>query len=301
MPRTANKEPKPDWLKFRPAGGERYAFIQNRLKTLDLHTVCREALCPNMAECWGGGTATIMIMGDTCTRGCRFCAVKTGNPKGVLDESEPEHVAQAVAELELDYVVLTSVDRDDLPDGGAAHFAQTVSQIKTMPRDIKVEVLVPDFGGQRESLETLIQSHPEVIAHNLEVVECLTPLARDRRASYRRSLDVLRMIKEIDSQMLTKSSLMVGLGESLDELDATMHDLLEVHTDILTFGQYLRPSARHLPVERYYRPEEFEQLEARGRELGFRYVAAGPLVRSSYRAGELFVKGVLKNRDAATP
>ncbi len=297
MPIRTPRAPKPAWLKSRPPGGERYRFVKSRLHTLDLHTVCEEAHCPNVAECWGGGTATIMIMGDTCTRGCRFCAVKTGNPQGVLDPDEPRHVAACVAELELDYIVLTSVDRDDLPDGGARHFADTVRAIHAALPASHVEVLIPDFGGDEAALQTLLDARPVVVAHNLECVERLTPLTRDRRASYARSLDLLGRVKQLDPTRLTKSSLMLGLGETDDEIVASLRDLKAVGVDIVTLGQYLRPTPKHLAVDRYYSPDDFARLEALGRELGFDYVAAGPLVRSSYRAGELYVKGVLKNHD----
>ena len=292
--RTKRKA-KPGWMKSRPPGGERYLFVKRRLRTFGLHTVCEEARCPNVGECWGGGTVTVMILGDTCTRACRFCAVRTGDPRGRLDESEPERVARAVAELNLDYVVLTSVDRDDLEDGGAGHFARTVSRVRERSPEAKVEVLIPDFGARREALEVLIGSGPEVVGHNVETVRRLTKRVRDRRAGYERSLDVLRMVKEIAPSRLVKSSVLVGLGETKDELFETMRDLRGVGTDMVTVGQYLRPTKRQLEVARYYTPEEFEAVEAYGRSIGFEYVAAGPLVRSSYRAGELFVKGALEN------
>jgi len=295
MKRTANREAKPAWLKSSVPGGKRYLFVKDKLNKLDLHTVCESAHCPNVGECWGGGTATIMIMGDVCTRGCRFCAVKTGNPKGVLDINEPEHVAKAIRDLKLDYVVLTSVDRDDLDDGGAAHFAQTVSSIKSLNKDIKTEVLIPDFSGSVSSLQKIIDAKPEVIAHNVEVCRRLTPLCRDKRASYDLSLKILKMVKELDSSRFTKSSIMVGVGEKDDELYSTMEDLRAAGVDILTVGQYLRPSARHVPVDRYFTPEEFQKCEEFGKMLGFKYIASGPLVRSSYRAGELFIKGVLED------
>ena len=295
MPESKAHKKKPSWIRSRPPGGERYTFVKNRLKTLDLHTVCEEARCPNVAECWGMGTATVMILGDTCTRGCRFCAVKTGNPKGVLDENEPRHVAEAVADLKLDYVVLTSVDRDDLADGGSAHFAETVREIKTRSPGMRVEVLIPDFGAKPELLEILLASKPDVVAHNVETVRRLTPSVRDLRASYDTSLDVLARLKALEPACVTKSSIMLGLGETEADVLAAMTDLREAGVDILTLGQYLQPSPRHLDVERYYTPEEFEELDARARDLGFRFVASGPMVRSSYRAAELFVKGLLES------
>ncbi|RJO66774.1 MAG: lipoyl synthase [Myxococcales bacterium] len=300
MPRTANRPPKPKWIASRAPGGERYRRVKQRLRTLDLHTVCESALCPNVAECWGGGTATIMIMGDVCTRGCRFCAVKTGNPKGALDAEEPGRVAEAVAELELDYVVLTSVDRDDLADGGAAHFAATVEAIRARLPQARIEALIPDFSGDEAALKTLVAARPDVVAHNIETVRRLTPLARDRRADYERSLEVLRAVKRLDPGRLTKSSIMAGLGETDDEIAASLADLKAAGADIVTLGQYLRPSPKHLPVARYLTPEEFQMWEEKARALGFRFVAAGPLVRSSFRAGELFVKGVLGERTQAS-
>lgn len=300
MPCVPGKTKKPHWLTMKVPGGARYLQVKRRLKTLDLHTVCQSALCPNVGECWGGGTATIMIMGDVCTRGCRFCAVKTGNPQGLLDAQEPLHVATAIAELELDYVVLTSVDRDDLPDGGAAHFAATVRAVREKAPKAHIEVLTPDFMGDPAALKMLVESGPDVFAHNIECVRRLSPSVRDRRADYDRSLGVLREVKRQAPAMLTKSSVMLGLGEMASELEATLADLRAHEVDILTLGQYLQPSPRHLPVERYYSPEEFAALEAGSRALGFAFVASGPLVRSSYRAGELFVKGVLARAEQAT-
>ncbi len=285
---------KPAWLKIKAPGGERYAFVKNKLKTLDLHTVCQSARCPNMAECWGGGTATIMILGDVCTRGCRFCAVATGHPGGTVDAGEPQHVASCVKELGLDYVVLTSVDRDDLDDGGAAHFAAVIAAIKRERPQTLVEVLTPDFFGRRDLLNLIVQAGPEVLAHNVETVERLTPSVRDRRASFAKSLDVLRLYKELAPDGLTKSSIMVGLGETEDEIRETMLALRGVNVDIVTLGQYLQPTPRHLKVERYAEPADFARWENMAKELGFAYVASGPLVRSSYRAGELYVKGVLR-------
>ncbi len=287
---------KPPWLKVRPGGGESFGEVKGTLRELGLHTVCEEARCPNIGECWGCGTATFLIMGETCTRGCRFCAVATGDPGGVLDCAEPDKVARAAARWELRWVVLTSVDRDDLPDGGARHFAATVRAIAQRSPATRVEVLVPDFAGDAEAIAAALEAEPAVFAHNLEVVRRLTPRARDRRASYDRSLEVLRMAKQLRPDGLTKSSLMLGLGETDDEVLASLRDLRRVGVDAVTLGQYLQPSPRCMPVERYVEPAEFEAWEVRARELGFRMVASGPLVRSSYRAGELALEGLIEER-----
>lgn len=292
---------KPEWLKIRPPSGENYRRIKSLLRERDLHTVCEEAHCPNVHECWGGGTATFMLMGDVCTRGCRFCAVHTGNPRGELDLFEPFKIAQTIADLGLDYVVLTSVDRDDLPDGGASHFARTVRAIKYADPSIIVETLIPDFRGDTEALEALADAGPEVIAHNVETTTRLTPTVRDVRATYDQSLFVLRTLKEFSPGTFTKSSIMVGLGETEEEVRETMEDLREVGVDFLTLGQYLRPTQRHLEVRHYVPPEQFERYRELGEHLGFLYVAAGPLVRSSYRAGEFFTKSVIEARRGLAP
>ncbi len=281
------REPKPEWLKVRMPGGGRYETVRKTLRELQLHTVCEEATCPNMGECWGSGTATVMLMGRVCTRGCRFCDVESGLP-APLDPLEPRHLAEAVGRLGLDYLVVTSVNRDELPDGGAAHFAQAIEELRRAAPRTLVEVLTPDFQGSRESLQMIIDARPTVAAHNLETVERLTPRVRDRRAMYRQSLEVLAYYKQ--GGMRTKSSIMLGLGETRDEVLQAMRDLRAVECDILTLGQYLRPSEKHLPVEEFVRPEVFEDLAGEGRSLGFKFVAAGPLVRSSYKAGEFFVK-----------
>jgi len=262
-----------------------------------LHTVCEEAHCPNVHECWGGGTATIMLMGSVCTRGCRFCAVTSGHPKGYLDPLEPWKVAQVISEWGLDYIVLTSVARDDLPDGGAEHFAKTIRAIKQKTPRTLVEVLIPDFRGDINALKTVVDAQPDVIDHNIETVERLTPRVRDRRASYRQSLAVLENVKKLDPTRYTKSSIMVGLGETDEEVLQTMRDLRAVGVDILTIGQYLRPSPRHIEVVEYVHPDKFAQWKEAGEALGFRYVASGPLVRSSYRAGEFFVKSLLGSKE----
>ncbi len=289
----------PQWIRTTvPSGGyRRIESVRRVLEKYRLNTVCTSALCPNVFECWGMGTATFMILGDTCTRACRFCAVRTGNPRGRVDTSEPERVAAAVAELGLDYVVITSVDRDDLPDGGAAIFAETVRRIKEASPRTLVEVLVPDFGGKEESVRAVVEARPDVFAHNIETVRRLTPLVRDRRASYDKSLHVLRLAKELGAP-LTKSSLIVGFGEEKEELVEALRDLRGVGVDIVTIGQYIRPtsSARHLPVARWVPPEEFRELEEVALGMGFKAVASGPLVRSSYRAIETYIKSFVSNQ-----
>jgi lipoyl synthase len=284
---------KPSWLKVKAPTGENYVRIKEMLSTLKLATVCQEAKCPNMGECWGGGTATFMLMGEVCTRGCRFCAVKTGNPKGKIDNEEPEKVGYAIAQMGLEYVVITSVDRDDLPDQGASHFARTIEVIKKNDPKLIVEILTPDFRGKRECIETLVNSKPHVFAHNIETTERLTKGVRDPRATYPQSLRVLEMIKEIDPTRYTKSSIMMGLGEQKDEVLQTLKDLRSVGCDVVTFGQYLQPTKRHLKVESFVTPEEFKMWQEIAESMGFLYVASGPLVRSSYRAGEFFMKGMV--------
>jgi lipoic acid synthetase len=296
MASISHATPKPGWLKIRPPGGENYTQVKELLKNLKLHTVCEEAKCPNVAECWGGGTATVMLMGDTCTRACRFCHVKSGNPKGVLDPNEPVNTATAIAELKLRYVVLTSVDRDDLPDGGADHFARTVEEIKKRSPETLVEVLIPDFQGDEKSIERICLSGVDVIAHNIETVERLSSHVRDRRCGYQQSLGVLKRVKEYFPKIYTKSSVMVGLGETKDEVFKAIDDLRAVGVQIVTFGQYLRPTTWHLPVEEYVHPDVFKEYEKVGLEKGFLCVPSGPLVRSSYRAAEKFLEGLLRSR-----
>jgi lipoic acid synthetase len=288
--------PKPAWLKIRPPGGARYAALKGQLRERDLHTVCEEARCPNVEECWGGGTATLMLLGDTCTRACAFCAVKTARRPPPPDPAEPGRAAESVRLMELDYVVLTSVDRDDLPDGGAAHFAAAVRAVRRENPDTLIEVLIPDFGGDAGALATLLASRPDVVAQNLETVQRLTHPVRDPRAGYGQTLELLARVKRMDAGRLTKSSLMLGLGETADELRAAMADLRAADVDFLTLGQYLRPTPRHLPVARWVTPEEFDAWRAEGEALGFRYVASGPLVRSSYRAGEFAIRAVSGKR-----
>nr|Q2IIW6.2 RecName: Full=Lipoyl synthase; AltName: Full=Lip-syn; Short=LS; AltName: Full=Lipoate synthase; AltName: Full=Lipoic acid synthase; AltName: Full=Sulfur insertion protein LipA [Anaeromyxobacter dehalogenans 2CP-C] len=286
---------KPSWLRVNVPGGERYQKVRETLKGLQLHTVCAEAHCPNVAECWGGGTATVMLMGDVCTRGCRFCNVKTAAHPPALDPDEPRHLAAAIAELGLDYIVVTSVDRDDLPDGGAAHFADAIRRLKEIP-GLLVEVLTPDFRGDPAAVRTVGRAAPDVFANNLETVRRLTPAVRDAKATYDQTLGVLAQMKREFPQVVTKSSIMVGLGEQEAEVVEAMRDLRANGVEILTLGQYLRPSAWHLPVVEYVSPERFAAYRDQGLALGFRYVASGPLVRSSYRAAELFLRGEIESR-----
>ncbi|WP_435197511.1 lipoyl synthase [Natronomonas sp. EA1] len=288
---------KPDWLKMRPPSGERFTDIKRTLREYDLHTVCEEASCPNMGDCWSGrngpGTATFMLMGDRCSRGCNFCDVKTGGMEP-LDPDEPANVASAVAEIGLDYVVLTSVDRDDLEDGGAAHFAQTIREIKERDASILVEVLIPDFQGDPDDVRKIIDAEPDVIAHNVETVERLQWPVRDRRANYEQSLSVLEQVHE-ESDIYTKTSLMLGVGEYDHEVYQTVSDLHEIGVDIVTFGQYLQPSRSHLEVFDYVHPDTFDVWKrVAEEEFGFLYCASGPMVRSSFKAGEFFVEALLR-------
>lgn len=293
------RQPKPSWIKMRAPAGERYLQIKDLLKGLNLATVCQEAQCPNIGECWGGGTATIMLMGEVCTRGCRFCNVKTGNPKGKLDLEEPQKVAHAVAQMGLDYVVLTSVDRDDLPDEGSMHFAKTVRNLKVSAPELIVEVLTPDFKGNEEFIGYIVDAEPDVFAHNVETVERLQGRVRDPRAGYKQSLRVLEFVKERDNTRFTKTSIMLGLGENDEEVRQTLRDLRGVGCDVVTFGQYLQPQKRHLPVEEFVHPDKFKMWQAEAESMGYLYVASGPLVRSSYRAGEFFMKGIVEKRKAS--
>jgi lipoic acid synthetase len=275
---------KPRWLRAPLAAGARYEALRKTVREHRLSTVCEEAHCPNIGECWNAGTATLLLMGSVCTRACRFCAVDTGNPRGWLDPEEPANAARTVSLMGLGYVVLTSVDRDDLPDGGAAHLAACVRAIKAANPTTAVEALTPDFQGVLTDVETVVDSGIEVFAQNVETVERLTWPVRDPRAGYRQTLDVLEHAKRHRPQLLTKTSLMLGLGETTPELIRTMDELREIGCDILTLGQYLRPTANHLPVERYVSPEEFLELRQAALERGFTECVAGPMVRSSYRA-----------------
>lgn len=279
---------KPDWLKVRIPSGDEYKSIYRTLQKNNLSTVCQEARCPNISECWKRKSATVMILGKVCTRSCRFCAVQTGNPKGLVDHDEPTHVAEVIRILGLKYVVITSVDRDDLEDLGSHHYAETISAITDAKPEVKVEVLVPDFNGREEYLERIVDAKPFVIGHNVETVRRLTPYIRDRRCSYDKSLSVLRKCKELNRQMITKSGLMVGLGEEENEIGETLHDLREAGVDIVTLGQYLQPTIKHVPVQRYYTPDDFDKLRPIGLGIGIKHVISGPLVRSSYHAAEVF-------------
>lgn len=297
---VASQPPRrlPTWIRTRAPGGEGYARVKHLLRAKGLATVCEEARCPNVHECWGGGTATVMLLGDTCTRGCRFCAVNTAKRPPAPDPEEPLHLAETVAELGLTYLVLTMVDRDDLDDGGAAHVARAVAELKRRQPALLVECLVSDFQGDPRAVDTILAAGPDVYAHNIETVERLTPTVRDARCSYRQSIDVLRHAKAAaraaGQPALTKTSIMLGLGETDDELRATFADLRAADVDVLTLGQYLRPSAWHLEVVEFVTPARFEALGELARSVGFEYVASGPLVRSSYRAGELFLEKRLR-------
>jgi lipoic acid synthetase len=273
---------KPAWLKVRAPGGASYIRLKRLLRDANLHTVCEEAHCPNIGECWEDATATFMILGDVCTRNCGYCAVQHGTPVWE-DRAEPEHIARAVAELGLEHVVITSVNRDDLADGGAAHWAATIRAVRAQAPACRVEVLIPDFLGRRASLEAVIAAGPDILNHNTETVPRLYKVAR-HGGRYDRVLDLFRHARATAPRLPLKSGIILGLGEERGELVATLRDLVEVGVSILTLGQYLRPSARHLPVARYYHPDEFAELAAIGRELGFRHVESGPLVRSSYHA-----------------
>jgi lipoic acid synthetase len=283
------------WLKVRLPGGESYGRIKAVSRERGLHTVCEEARCPNIAECWGGGTATFMILGDECTRGCRFCAVASAARPGLPDEAEPENLGRTLAGMGLDYAVITTVCRDDLPDQGAGHIARCLDAARRLSPATKIELLVQDFRGEREPLETVLAASPDVLSHNIETVERLSPRVRDARAGYGQSLALLRRAKDLSSKTPTKSSLMLGLGETEEEVVDALRDLREAGVSIVTLGQYLRPtrSPRHLPVERYVEPAVFRRHESTARKMGFLFVASGPFVRSSYRAGELFIKGLL--------
>jgi len=287
-------------LRVRYPTGDNYEKIKVLLRNHNLHTVCEEAHCPNVAECWGGGTATFMLMGDTCTRGCRFCMVKSGNPHGVLDVFEPLKVARAIADLGLRYVVITSVDRDDLSDGGAEHFASTIKAIKQLDPGVITEVLIPDFQGNLRDIKKVTDARPEVVAHNIETTQALTPKVRDPRATYKQSLQVLKSIKHLDPSIYSKSSIMLGLGEAEGDVLKAMEDLRGVDVDILTLGQYLRPSKGHVPVAEYVSPERFESFKRLAEDLGFLYVASGPFVRSSYRAGEFFLEALIRKKKLET-
>ncbi|KAK2161850.1 hypothetical protein LSH36_108g00034 [Paralvinella palmiformis] len=291
----------PPWLKREIPVGKNYSSIKEKLRKLNLHTVCEEARCPNMGECWGGGehetaTATIMVLGDQCTRGCRFCSVKTSRAPPPPDKDEPVNTAKAITEWDLDYVVLTSVDRDDLPDGGSGHIAETVIEIKKRKPDMLVECLTPDFRGNKKAVEVIVDSGLDVFAHNVETVEELQKFVRDPRANYQQSLNVLEHAKLYKPSLVTKTSLMLGLGEKDEEVKKVMEDLRKIGVDCLTLGQYMQPTKRHLSVKEYLTPEKYQYWASVGDKMGFAYTASGPLVRSSYKAGEYFIKNLLQRR-----
>ena len=289
---------KPPWLRVKVPGGGAHGAILSRRKARGLATVCEEAQCPNRAECWECGTATFMVMGTVCTRGCRFCSVDTAGTGQPLDPEEPEKLAETVEELGLRYTVITSVTRDDLADGGAAHIAACVTALLLRIDGLLVEVLIPDLGGDREALATVAAAGPVVLGHNVEVVERLTPEVRDRRADYRRSLEVLRTLGELAGEaQRVKSALLVGLGETDDEVERTLLDLRGAGCQMVAIGQYLQPSRRHIPVAEYREPAWFERIGRRAQEMGFAHVASGPLVRSSYRASELYVERRVRGTD----
>lgn len=272
----------PDWIKVKPPGSPNYLRLKRILRQKNLHTVCEEARCPNIGECWGNKTATFLILGDTCTRGCRFCAIDKGKPVA-LDPEEPRNVALVVKDLGLDHIVVTSVNRDDLPDGGAAHFAKTVFWIKTLNPQVRVELLIPDFEGNLQALKTVVETAIEILNHNIETVPRLYGKVRPGH-TYECSLNILTEAKRFRHDVLTKSGLMLGVGETYDEVIATLQELREKKVDIVTLGQYLQPSNRQLKVDRYVTPDEFKEYRMVGERLGFRHVESGPLVRSSYHA-----------------
>ena len=275
---------KPRYLKARIPKGDNYRDVKKSLRERNLFTVCEEAMCPNLGECWDSKTATMMVLGDTCTRACKFCNVKTGNPKGVVDKDEPRKASEMVQMMGLKYLVITSVDRDDLPDLGAGQFASIVERVNADHPEVKVEVLIPDFNAIPEHMDTLAKSNPFVIAQNLETVRRLTHPVRDRRAGYDQTLEALAYYKKVHPHIHTKSSLMVGLGETKEELVEAMVDLKKAGVNILTLGQYLRPTLAHLEVQKYYEPEEYDHLKKIAYDVGFDFVASGPMVRSSYKA-----------------
>lgn len=294
------EERLPKWLKVPIPKGKSFHNLKKDVRELKLSTVCEEAKCPNIGECWGGkkseATATIMLMGDTCTRGCRFCSVKTNRKPAPPDPNEPENTAEAISRWGLGYVVLTTVDRDDLADGGASHLSATVQKIKQKAPQILVEVLSGDFRGDLLGARTLAASGLDVYAHNIETVEDLTPHIRDRRATYRQSLSILQAAKQTKPSLVTKTSMMLGFGETDEQVMQTLKDLREIECDVVTFGQYMRPTKRHMKVVEYIKPEKFDYWRDKALEMGFLYVASGPLVRSSYKAGEAFIENVIRKR-----
>lgn len=289
-PDYAENITKPEWLRIRLSSSPKYTQIKQRVHDLKLSTVCEEAKCPNISECWSHGTATIMLMGSVCTRACRFCSVDTGNPGGWLDKDEPANTAKTVQEMNLGYVVLTSVDRDDLADGGALHYATTIQQIKALCPSTKVEALTSDFQGNFFAVQTVLNSGVDVFAQNVETVKRLTHPVRDPRASYEQTLAVLEYAKKSRPDVITKTSLMLGLGETEQEVLQTMDDLRSISVDVVTLGQYLQPTRSHYPIAAFITPEKFKQYRLWGLEKGFLEVASGPMVRSSYRADRIFAK-----------
>jgi lipoyl synthase len=287
----------PDWLRVKMPGGPRYIELKNLMRGHQLHTVCEEAHCPNIGECWVRGAATFMILGDICTRRCHYCAVTTGRPVGI-DLQEPGRLAETVKMMGLRYCVITSVNRDDLSDGGAFIFAACIKKIRAEAPGCKVEVLIPDFAGSRPALQKVIDAQPDVLNHNIESSRRIFPRVRPK-GDYRLSLDLLARVKEMDSRMVTKSGIIVGMGETREEVLETMQDLREVDCDLLTIGQYLRPSAKHLPIDRFYTPAELAELAQLGEEMGFKHVASGPLVRSSYHADEQHDAAALSRQEAS--
>ena len=278
---------KPDWLRLTHSFTPKFKEVKSIVKENHLNTVCEEAMCPNINECWSHGTATFMLLGDVCTRACKFCAVDTGNPRGRLDKKEPYKVALSIKKMSLKYAVLTSVNRDDLADGGARHYSNTIKAVKEACPKVMVEALTPDFEGKNRSISILLSSNLDVFAQNIETVERLTLRVRDPRAGYQQTLNVLEKAKKFNPDVLTKTSLMLGLGETTKEIESTMVDAYSVGVEILTLGQYLRPTLNHLPVERYIPPEEFLHYKNIAKEIGFKEVASGPMVRSSYRADKV--------------
>ncbi len=290
---------KPKWLRSKIPTGENYFAMKKDVKGKKLFTVCEEAKCPNIGECWNQRSATIMIMGGTCTRACRFCNVDTGNPEGWLDQDEPRQVGRSARELNLNYIVITMVDRDDLDDGGAEHISKVIEQIRFQSPGTKIEILAGDMNGCEKSLAKILEHRPEVFAHNVETVERLSPRVRDARASYRQSLTVLKKIKELaDYPVLTKSALMLGLGEELEEVKSSLRDLREHHVDFMTIGQYMKPSKKHLAIKRWVNPEEFEYIANYSRKIGFQSVASSPLVRSSYKAYDFYLEAMKNKGDS---
>jgi len=285
---------KPDWFKIRPPS-DKYDDVKNIIKKYNLTTICVEGKCPNISECWSGGTATFMVMGDTCTRGCRFCHVKTAGKGQPLDKDEPRKLVQALKEMEIfDYIVITSVDRDDLEDQGSNHFAECIKEIKKEFPNMLVEVLIPDFRGDKKLLKNVVGANPDVIAHNVETVERLQRTTRDVRANYKQSMEVLKNVKKLNPKIITKTGIMVGIGEKDEEVTKTMKDFYNIGVQIFTIGQYLRPTQKHLKISEYVHPNKFEEYRKTGEKIGFAFVASGPFIRSSYKAGELFVKHILR-------